>query len=246
MLAGVIFLLAMPRGRAQWSRPGLWLASAIASIGLLPLIFYNVGSQGAGIAFQVVERNPWRFHADALVQPLEQAVTCTPVAWAVMLWALWRSWRRRDEAPFDAVAIIAGTFVVAYFVLGLFADDMTLPRALAAARICADLRRPAGPASRCPHGLAADGVRGVRARRFRPCGWLGLSGAGRFEGRRGASRRRQGLPRTSPAGAKARRRSTSSSRFGRGRSSWPTTSCSRQSCASRWVVRARCIRWTVP
>ena len=124
MLAGVIFLLAMPRGRAQWSRPGLWLASAIASIGLLPIVFYNLRSQGAGIAFQVVERNPWRFHADALVQPLEQAVTCTPVAWVVMLWALWRSWRRRDEAPFDAVAIIAGTFVVAYFVLGLFADDL--------------------------------------------------------------------------------------------------------------------------
>ncbi len=124
MLAGLLFLLLTPRGRASWSRPGLWLALAIASIGLLPIVLYNIDARGAGVAFQLVERNPWRFHADALVQPLEQAVTCTPLAWIVMVWALWCSWRRRNEAPFDAVAVIAGTFIVGYFVLGLFADDV--------------------------------------------------------------------------------------------------------------------------
>lgn len=124
MLAGLLFLLVTPRGRTLWSRSGLWLALGIASVGLLPIVLYNVAARGAGVAFQLVERNPWRFHADALVQPLEQAVTCTPVAWVVMLWALWRSWRRRDEAPFDAIAVIATTFVAGYFVLGLFADDV--------------------------------------------------------------------------------------------------------------------------
>src|ERR1700754_1926355 len=124
MLAGLLFLLLTPRGRASWSRPGLWLALAIASIGLLPIVLYNIDARGAGVAFQLVQRNPGRFHADALVQPLEQAVTCTPLAWIVMVWALWCSWRRRDEAPFDAVAVIAGSFIVGYFVLGLFADDV--------------------------------------------------------------------------------------------------------------------------
>jgi 4-amino-4-deoxy-L-arabinose transferase-like glycosyltransferase len=124
MLAGLLFLLAAPRGRSQWARPGLWLALAVASGGLLPIVIYNVASQGAGVAFQLVERNPWRFHADALVQPLEQAITCTPIAWVVMLWALWHAWRRREETPLDAVAVIAGSFVVGYFALGLFADDL--------------------------------------------------------------------------------------------------------------------------
>lgn len=124
MLAGLLFLLATPRGRSTWTRPGLWLAMGVAAAGLLPILLYNVHARGAGVAFQLIERNPWRFQADALVQPIEQAVTCTPVAWLVMLWALWRSWRRRDDAPFDVIAVIAGTFVVGYFVLGLFADDV--------------------------------------------------------------------------------------------------------------------------
>jgi hypothetical protein len=124
MLAGLLFLLVTPRGRRQWARPGLWLAMAVASIGLIPLVIYNFQARGAGVAFQLVERNPWQFHADALVQPLEQAVACTPLAWVVLLWALWQAWRRRDEAPFDVVATVAGSFVVLYFVLGLFADDV--------------------------------------------------------------------------------------------------------------------------
>lgn len=124
MLGGLVFLVSTARGRAQSKRPGLWLGVAVALIGLVPIVLYNMASRGAGVAFQLVDRNPWQFHADALVQPLEQAVACTPVAWVVMLWALWRCWRRRGEAPFDVVAAIAGTFVIAYFVLGLFADDV--------------------------------------------------------------------------------------------------------------------------
>lgn len=124
MLAGLVFLALTPRGRLQWRRPGLWFAMGVASLGLVPIVLYNLQAHGAGLAFQLVDRNPWRFHADALVQPLEQAVACTPIAWAAMLWAIARAWRRRAEAPLDALAAVAGTFVVAYFVLGLFADDL--------------------------------------------------------------------------------------------------------------------------
>ncbi|MET0504200.1 MAG: glycosyltransferase family 39 protein [Luteibacter sp.] len=124
MLGGLVFLAVTPRGRAQWRRPGLWLAMAVAGLGLLPILLYNLASRGAGVAFQLVERNPWAFHADALVQPIEQAIACTPLAWVVLLWAMWRAWRHRGEPPFDVVAVVAGTFVVAYFLLGLFADDV--------------------------------------------------------------------------------------------------------------------------
>jgi hypothetical protein len=124
MLAGLLFLAITPRGRAQWRRPGLWLAMLVASVGLVPIVLYNVASRGGGVAFQVVERNPWQFHADALVQPFEQALACTPIAYVVLLWALWQAWRRRSEAPFDVVASVAGTFIVAYFGFGLFADDI--------------------------------------------------------------------------------------------------------------------------
>jgi 4-amino-4-deoxy-L-arabinose transferase-like glycosyltransferase len=125
MLAGLLFLLCTARGRAQWHCGGLWLSLAVASLGLVPLALSNWRQHGAGLAFQLVERNPWQFHADALVQPLEQAIACTPVLYVLLLWALWQSWRRRgDGAPWDLVVWSSLGFLLPYFLLGLFADDL--------------------------------------------------------------------------------------------------------------------------
>ncbi|SFS12527.1 4-amino-4-deoxy-L-arabinose transferase [Dyella sp. OK004] len=125
MLAGLLLFVLTPRGRQQWRRRGFWLAMVVAALGLIPLLISNWQQSGAGVAFQVVERNPWRFHADALVQPLEQAVACTPLLYLLLLWAAYRSWRRRGEgAPWDVIAIVSLCFFVIYFVLGLFADEL--------------------------------------------------------------------------------------------------------------------------
>ncbi|MGN2244342.1 ArnT family glycosyltransferase [Frateuria sp. GZRR33] len=125
MFAGLLLLAFTSRGRAQWRKPGLWLALAVAALGLIPLGVSNWRQHGAGLAFQLVDRNPWRFHADALVQPLEQAIACTPVFYFLLLWALWRCWRRRAEgAPWDLLAWTSLGFLVPYFLFGLFADDL--------------------------------------------------------------------------------------------------------------------------
>ncbi len=124
MLAGLLFCLATARGRALWRRSGFWLALLLAAAGLLPLLISNWQQRGAGLAFQLVERNPWSFHADALVQPLEQALACTPLLYGGLLWAAWRSWRQRNEPPWDVIAMTAWPFLLGYFVLGLFADDL--------------------------------------------------------------------------------------------------------------------------
>ena len=124
IIAGLLLFLLTPRGRAQWTRGGLWLAMLVAAIGLVPLVVSNWQQHGAGVAFQLIERNPWRFHADTLVQPLEQAVTCTPLLYVCLLWTAWRCWcRRRDGGPWDVIALLSLTFIVVYFVAGLFADD---------------------------------------------------------------------------------------------------------------------------
>ncbi|ODV23096.1 MAG: 4-amino-4-deoxy-L-arabinose transferase [Rhodanobacter sp. SCN 68-63] len=125
MLVGLGFLAFAPRGRALWRRGGLWLALAVASLGPIPLLVSNWQQRGAGVAFQLVDRNPWQFHTSALVQPLEQALACTPVLYALLLWAAWQAWRRRRAgAPWDVIAFVAVGFLGLYFALGLFADDL--------------------------------------------------------------------------------------------------------------------------
>lgn len=126
LLPGGIGLLLCVRGaRAWWSRRGFWFALAAGSLGLLPLLLFNASQGWSGLSFQLVERHPWRFHADGLAQPLEQALVVTPLLYGVLLWALWRSWRVRNESLAAAVLAWSGLSVaIGYFVFGLFGDDL--------------------------------------------------------------------------------------------------------------------------
>ena len=122
---GLGLLLTSAHARRLWRRPGLWLALGAGLLGLLPLLLFNRSHQWSGLSFQLVERHPWSFHADALAQPLEQALVVTPLLYGLLLWALWRSWRARDASVTAAVLAWAGFAVIAgYFVFGLFGDDL--------------------------------------------------------------------------------------------------------------------------
>lgn len=145
--AGFAFVTVFSRGRVLWRDPGLWLALALGLAGAVPALLFNIRHHWAALDFQLVQRNPWHFHADALVQPLEQALVCTPLFYGMLLWALWRTWRCsrpmadprmsafpavsvvrpaggiQAGAPWDMFLCCAAVPIVAYFVLGLFADD---------------------------------------------------------------------------------------------------------------------------
>lgn len=127
-IAGAVFLLAMPIGRRLWKSPGLWIAVAIGLLGLLPLLLGNQAIGVDAVRFQLLDRHPWAFHSDALVQPLEQALVTTPVLYLLLLATMVAAWPRVTDKetsplPWDLVGTIAGTFLIGYFVLGLFADD---------------------------------------------------------------------------------------------------------------------------
>jgi 4-amino-4-deoxy-L-arabinose transferase-like glycosyltransferase len=126
LLAGLAFLLLTARGRACWSTSGLWLAVAISICGLLPLLVFNVQHDWVALGFQLVERNPWSFHADGLLQPFEQAIVCTPVFYGLLLWTLGSCLRRANAGPWDLLAATAAVPVIGYFVFGCFADDTRL------------------------------------------------------------------------------------------------------------------------
>jgi 4-amino-4-deoxy-L-arabinose transferase-like glycosyltransferase len=125
VLAGIVFAVATVRGRASLRLAGWWFAFGSGRLGLAPLLWFNARHGWTGLSFQLVERHPWSFHADAFAQPLEQAIACTPVLYVLMLATLWACIRRRrDGAPWDLLASSAAAIVIGYFVLGLFADDV--------------------------------------------------------------------------------------------------------------------------
>jgi 4-amino-4-deoxy-L-arabinose transferase-like glycosyltransferase len=123
LLAGLVFLVATPRGRAQWCRPGLWAALAIAAPGFVPMLVFNLRHDWSGLAFQAVDRQDWGFHAAALIQPLEQALVTTPLLWLLLLGVLVAALRRVPRgAPWDLVGTSAAVFVFGWFAFGLFGD----------------------------------------------------------------------------------------------------------------------------
>lgn len=122
LLAGGTFFIATDRGRALLRTPGPWLALGVALLGLIPIVWFNAQHDWVGFGFQFVDRHPWSFHADGLMQPVEQAIACTPLFYVLLWWAALRSLRARAQAPWDLLAMCALVPIIAYFALGCFAD----------------------------------------------------------------------------------------------------------------------------
>lgn len=77
-LAAVLFLVLFAPERKQWSNPRLYLAMAISSLGLIPIIWFNLSNQLSSASFYLVERHPWEFQASGLLHAFKQAGLVTP------------------------------------------------------------------------------------------------------------------------------------------------------------------------
>ncbi|HLS84043.1 MAG TPA: glycosyltransferase family 39 protein [Arenimonas sp.] len=124
MAAGLAGLLLAPAGRQLLRQQRFWLALVAGALAWLPALLWNVGHDGAGLAFQFAERHPWRWQAEGLAWPLLQALLLTPLLMLALLAGLADAWRRRHEGP--AWPFLAGAGAVAslgWGLLGLFADN---------------------------------------------------------------------------------------------------------------------------
>src|SRR5690606_12671763 len=124
MAAGLAGLLLAPAGRQLLRQRRFWLALVAGALAWLPALLWNVGHDGAGLAFQFAERHPWRWQAEGLAWPLLQALLLTPLLMLALLAGLADAWRRRHEGP--AWPFLAGAGAVAslgWGLLGLFADN---------------------------------------------------------------------------------------------------------------------------
>jgi 4-amino-4-deoxy-L-arabinose transferase-like glycosyltransferase len=119
---GAIALLASARGREVLRDPRVRAAIVAGALAWVPLLAWNIGHAEAGLRFQLVDRHPWAFHADGARFVLLQALLATPLLFAALAAAAWR--HRRDADPGARYLALSGAlFVLAFFVLGFFADD---------------------------------------------------------------------------------------------------------------------------
>jgi 4-amino-4-deoxy-L-arabinose transferase-like glycosyltransferase len=95
----------------------------LGALAWLPLLAWNLQHDDAGIAFQLRERNPWRFDPAGLAWLPIQMLVVTPPLFVLLLATLRACWSRRREDAAWALFAGLGTFAVpALFVLGFFAD----------------------------------------------------------------------------------------------------------------------------
>lgn len=119
LLIGGLALWALAP-RAFWRAPGLWAALLLGVLAWGPVLAFNLDAAGAGLRFQLIDRHPWSFDAEGLLQPLAQALATTPLLYLLFLLALWRGWRRSGGSRL--LAVCAAGLLLFYAVLAPFAD----------------------------------------------------------------------------------------------------------------------------
>lgn len=124
LAAGFVFLLAFPRGAALLRERRFWLALALGMLGLAPSLWFNWHGDWSALRFQFLDRHPWAFHPDALLEPVVQALVTTPLLFAAIVVAVVHAWQRgrREGAPWDLPAALGGGLLAVVLVAVLFAD----------------------------------------------------------------------------------------------------------------------------
>lgn len=76
--AAFLFLVCFKPARIQFKNPRLWIAVVIASIGLFPILWFNLSNQLSSASFYFYERHPWEFQVSGLLHLFKQAGLSTP------------------------------------------------------------------------------------------------------------------------------------------------------------------------
>jgi len=123
--AAVLFLLAVPAERKQWRNPYLWMAVCIASLGLLPIAWFNLTNQLSSASFYLVERHPWTFQPSGLLHAFKQAGLVTPPLYALLAVTLWTILQRarQGDRPAAMLACFSLANLLVYLLLAPWTDS---------------------------------------------------------------------------------------------------------------------------
>lgn len=124
-VAAVLYLAIDTSARRQWRNPRLWLAISMASIGLLPILWFNLTYSLSSASFYFVDRHPWTFNASGLLHVFKQAGLVTPPLYGLFLLILWRLFARARAGNSSARLFLCFSLVhlLTYLVLAPWADS---------------------------------------------------------------------------------------------------------------------------
>lgn len=123
-LAAILFLTLFTPEHRQWRNGKFWLAVAIASLGLIPILWFNLSNQLSSASFYLVERHPWEFQAAGLLHLFKQAGLVTPPLYFVFILTLVGLYRKARQRNRNAALLLAFacTNLAVYWVLAPWTD----------------------------------------------------------------------------------------------------------------------------
>lgn len=122
--AALLYLLLCRAEHRHWRNPGFWLAAGLASLGLLPLAWFNLNNQLASASFYLVERHPWTFQATGLLHVVKQAGLVTPPLYLLLGFTLWHMTRLARSGDRQAALLMAFALInlLVYLILAPWTD----------------------------------------------------------------------------------------------------------------------------
>ena len=120
-IAAILFLSFYAPARSQFRNPKLWLATIIASIGLTPILWFNMNNELSSASFYFVDRHPWEFEPTGLLHVIKQAGLSTPPLYAMFLFTIFILYRKLKKGNLSAALLfsMAVTNLSVYLVLSL-------------------------------------------------------------------------------------------------------------------------------
>ncbi len=123
-LAAIIFLALYTPARQHWRNPKLWCAIAIASLGLIPILWFNLSNQLSSASFYLIDRHPWEFQAGGLLHAFKQAGLVSPPLYILFLFCLWCLFKQAREGEQNSFLLLsfAATNLSVYLILAPWTD----------------------------------------------------------------------------------------------------------------------------
>ena len=122
--SAIIFLLFFSPVRNQWKNPKLWLSFTLASLGLIPILWFNITYELDSVAFYFVERHPWQFEPSGLFHIFKQAGIVSPPLYLLFLLTIYLLYKKanKNEIPAALLLSFSLTNLLVYFVLAPWSD----------------------------------------------------------------------------------------------------------------------------